>query len=426
MNRTFASLAYPNYRKWFFGAIIANVGTWMMRVAQTWIVLTEFTSDSGLAVSLVIALQFLPVMLLTPVGGLLADRMPRKMLLQLTTGGLVVASLALGVMLQLGAVILWHIYVFALVAGILAALDGPVRQTFVTELVPGAALPNAVGLNAASFNLARIIGPAAAGFLLAWVGSGPVFLITGFAFLGPMISIAVMTDEHMYTEPRGPREEGKRNLGLVQAIRYVREHSDLAVIMALMGVVSAFGLNFQLFISTMAREAFLRGPEDYGVLNAVMGVGALTGALLAARRVRPRTRIVVFSALAYGIVLLAAAFAPSYGMFAALLILAGLSSTTMMNTANATIQLGSEPYIRGRVMSLYLMLFLGSTPIASPLMGWVSEEYGARASVAAGATISILAALAAVVWAWRSWGVRVAWEIRPRPSLQFINPTDQM
>ncbi|HZK04460.1 MAG TPA: MFS transporter [Actinomycetaceae bacterium] len=425
MNRTFASLAYPSYRKWFIGAIVANIGTWMQRIAQTWLVLTELSDDSGLAVSLVVAFQFLPVLFLTPIGGLLADRVPRRALIQLTQAGLALASVGLGTLVLTGVIELWHVYVFAVLLGILSSLDSPVRQTFVSELVPRRSLPNAVGLNGASFNTARIFGPALAGFLVAWVGSGWVFMLTGAGFLAPIIAVGMMKDEDMYTEPRLDKEQSdRRSRGFGEALRYVRTHADIALILVVMGFVSAFGLNFQLFISIMIREAYGRGPEDFGIVNTLMGLGALAGALMAARRVRPRTRLVVFAAFFYGALLVAAASAPTYAWFAIALIPAGLMSTTMMNSANSTIQLASEPHVRGRVMSLYLMVFLGSTPIASPLMGWIADTFGARVSVALGGIVTMLAALGAMLWAWRRWGVRVEWVVRPRPAMQVINPVD--
>ncbi|MDO5494605.1 MAG: MFS transporter [bacterium] len=420
MNRTFASLAFPNYRKWFYGALIANIGTWMQRIAQTWVVLTELSEDSGVAVGTVIALQFLPTLLITPVGGLLADRVDKRRLLIVTQVGLALSSLTLGALVLLGYAELWHLYVFALVLGILAALEQPVRMTFVSELVPASSLANAVGLNATSFNGARLIGPALAGFLIAGVGSGWVFIITGLAFAGPLIAIATMRLEDMHDHSRPTRQ----NRGLGVAVRYVREHADIAVIISVMAVVGAFGLNFQLFISTMARDAFDRGPEDFGILNTLMGVGSLAGALLAARRTRPRTRLVVGAAAAFGVSILISAFMPTYETYAISGILVGFFATTTMNSANSTIQLASDPAVRGRVMSLYLMVFLGSTPIFSPMLGWLAEEYGARMTQALGGGLTLLAALVAMVWAWSRLGVRVTYRIRPRPRVHVINPID--
>nr|NLD39704.1 MFS transporter [Actinomycetales bacterium] len=418
MNRTFASLAYPNYRKWFYGALIANLGTWMQRIAQTWVVLAELSEDSGLAVGTVVALQFLPTLFLTPLGGMLADRVDRKKLLISTQVGLALSSLGLGVLVLSGYAELWHVYIFAIVLGILSALDQPVRMTFVSELVPPTSLANAVGLNGASFNAARLVGPAIAGLLIAMVGSGWVFLITGIGFAGPIIAMLVMKDEDMYYGARASRKDQ----GLGVAVRYVREHADIAVIIAVMAVVGAFGLNFQLFISTMARDAFDRGPEDFGILNALMGLGSLAGALMAARRTRPRTRLVVGAAAAFGALTLISAFMPTFELYAAVGILVGFFATTMMNSANSTIQLASDPAVRGRVMSLYLMVFLGSTPVASPVIGWIAETYGARTAVALGGGFTFLAALVAMVWAWRRWGVRVEYRLRPRPALEILNP----
>lgn len=421
VNRTFASLQYPNYRKWFFGALIANLGTWMQRIAQTWLVLAELTDDSGVAVGTVVALQFLPTLFLTPVGGLLADRVDRKKLLVSTQLGLALSSLSLGTLVLSGQVELWHVYIFALVLGTLSALDQPVRMTFVSELVPPSSLANAVGLNGASFNAARLVGPAVAGFLIAAVGSGWVFMITGVAFAGPITAMFLMRDEDMYYGARA----GRSDRGLGVAVRYVRQHTDIAVIISVMAIVGAFGLNFQIFISTMARDAFDRGPEEFGILNALMGLGSLAGALMAARRIRPRTRLVVGAAAAFGAFTVLSAAAPSYELYAAVGIMVGFFATTTMNSANSTIQLASDPAVRGRVMSLYLMVFLGSTPIASPFIGWVAEAYGARAAVVLGGGMTLLAALVAMLYGWRRLGIRVTYRMRPRPTVTILNPLDE-
>ncbi|PZR54169.1 MFS transporter [Xylanimonas oleitrophica] len=416
MSATFSSLRYVNYRLWFGAALVANVGTWMQRVGQDWIVLTDLTHNSGTAVGTVTALQFLPFLLLSPYAGVLADRLPRRRLLMATQGAMGVLALVLGTLVLTGVVELWHVYVLALLLGVVSALDAPVRQTFVAEMVPASKLSNAVGLNSASFNAARLIGPGAAGLLIAAVGSGWVFMINGITFAATIAALACMRVRELRMLPAAPRAKGQ----IREAVRYVRGRSDIVVIMVVMAVVSTFGLNFQLTSAMMARVEFGKGAGEYGVLGSVLAIGSLTGALLAARRDRPRVRLVLGAGFAFAIATAVNALMPTYLGYMLMCIPVGLASLTMMTAANATLQMSTDPAMRGRVMALYMMVFQGATPIGSPIVGWVGEAFGPRWSILVGSVATFVVCAAATVWAIRSWHLRVRYRVRQRPHLEVV------
>jgi len=421
MRSTFASLRFFNYRLWFAGALVANVGTWMQRVAQDWLVLTVLSDDSGLAIGIVTGLQFLPMLLLSPYGGLLADRLPRRKLLIGTQSALGALAAGLGVLVLSGHAQLWHVYIFALALGVVTALDNPVRQTFVAEMVPPASLPNAVGLNSASFNAARLIGPGISGLLIAVVGPGWIFIINAVSFAATILSLTLMRKDELHELPHSRRGKGQIREGLA----YVRGRSDIVTILVVVGVVGALGLNFQMTSALMAREVFDKGAGEYGVLGSIMAIGSLGGALLAARRKQPRVRLVLGAAFAFGVASGLMALMPSYELYALMTIPVGFSSLTMMTAANATVQMSTDPVFRGRVMSLYMMIFLGTTPIGAPLVGWLGETFGARWSIGAGAIASIVVSVLAAVWAKRHWDVEVTYRLRQRPHLLMVGPTER-
>ena len=416
MSATFSSLRYANYRIWFAAALVANVGTWMQRIAQDWIVLTELTDNSGMAVGITTALQFLPVLLLSPWAGLLADRLPRRRLLMVTQGAMGVLAFGLGALVLSGHVELWHVYGFALLLGIVTVLDNPVRQTFVAEMVPPDKISNAVGLNSASFNAARLIGPGLSGLLIAVVGSGWVFLINGLTFGATIAALACMRASELRTMPSAPRAKGQ----IREGVRYVRRRSDIVVIMVVMLVVSTFGFNFQVTSAMMARVEFGLGAQEFGVLGSVLAIGSLTGALLAARRERPRVRLVIGSAFGFAMATTVNALMPTYELYMLTCIPVGLASLTMMTAANTTLQLSTDPVMRGRVMALYLMVFLGSTPVGAPIVGWVGEAFGPRWAILLGSIATFLVAAAATVWAVRNWHLRVRYHVLRRPHLEVV------
>jgi MFS family permease len=413
MRSTFASLAFRNYRLWFAGALVANVGTWMQRVAQDWLVLTDLTDDSGIAVGITTALQFAPALFLSAWAGVLADRLDRRTLLVATQGAMGVLAAGLGLLVLGGHAQLWQVYVFAGLLGCVSAIDAPARQTFVADMVPPERLPNAVGLNSASFNAARMIGPGLAGLLIAWVGSGWVFMINAVSFAGTIVALLAMRRSELQPTQRSQRGKGQIRAGL----RYVRRRTDLVVVMAVVGVVSTFGLNFQLTSAVMARTEFGKGPGEYGILGSILAIGSLAGALMAARRERPRVRLVIGSALGFGVAAGVMALMPTYELYALATIPVGFASLTMLTAANATIQMSTDPAMRGRVMSIYLLVFLGATPIGSPVVGWVAEVLGPRWSIGVGAISALLAAGLAGLWALRNWPVEVRYSLRTRPHL---------
>ncbi|HEX8496711.1 MAG TPA: MFS transporter [Actinomycetales bacterium] len=413
MSPTFRALRTFNYRMWMAGAIVSNVGTWMQRVAQDWLVLTVLTDQSPVALGITTGLQFAPMLLLAPIAGVLADRMPKRRLLMITQAAMGLMGLVLGLLVVTGTVQLWMVYVLALGLGVAAAVDAPARQAFVSEMVPREDLSNAVGLNSASFNAARIVGPGLAGLLIAWVGTGPVFLINAASFLAVIASLARMRVRELTPPPVAARGKGQMRAGLA----YVRGRSDLVLILAVVGMVGTFGLNFQMTTALMATSVFDKGPSEYGLLGSIMAIGSLGGALLAARRERPRLRLVVGATFAFGFFACVAAAMPTYELFAVALVPVGLSSLTLMTSANATMQLSVSPEMRGRVMALYMAIFMGGTPIGAPIIGFVGSHFGARWTIGVGGILSLVTALVAVAWTMRSKRLTVRYRLRQSPHL---------
>ncbi len=397
MSPTFRALHVRNYRVYAAGAIVSNVGTWMQRVAQDWLVL-QLTS-SGTALGITTGLQFLPALLLSPVAGVVADRFPKRTVLRCTQVAMAVPSAVLGVLAVTGAAQVWHVYLLAFVFGIGTAFDAPARQSFVVEMVGPDDLSNAVGLNSASFNSARMVGPALAGLLIAAGGSGVqatgwVILANAVSYLAVIASLQRLDPERLSPAP----VMGSRKGAVRDGVRYVRSRPDLVLVLAIVFAVGTFGLNFQMTSALMATEVFDKGAGEYGLLGSVMAIGSLAGALLAARRERPRLRFVVGAALAFGIVEVAAGLMPDYLSFALVLPLLGLCALTMMTAANATVQITTEPVMRGRVAALYLMIFMGGTPLGSPFIGWVGETFGARWTLVGGGALSIVGVVLALGW----------------------------
>lgn len=411
MSAMFRSLAGVNYRIWAAGALVSNVGTWMQRTAQDWIVLTQLTHNNAAAVGFVMALQFGPQLLLLPVTGWAADHLDRRKLLMATQGAMGVLGLGLGLLTVTGVVQLWHVYVFALLLGVVAAFDAPARQTFVSELVTGPNLSNAVALNSASFNAARLLGPAVAGLLTAAVGAGWVFLINAATFGAVLISLMALRREQLYRAERAKRTRG----GLVEGFRYVRKRPDILVILIMVFLIGTFGLNFPIFISTMSVTVFHQGAGEYGILSSVMAIGSVVGALLSARRERPRVALLFVGAALFGAGCAIAAVMPTYWLFALALILVGVSSQTLMTTANGTVQMTTDPVLRGRVMAIYMAIFMGGTPVGAPIVGWVADTFGPRWAMGVGAASGFAAALVGVFYLVRYRGLRVRFTgMRPR------------
>ncbi|QDZ15726.1 MFS transporter [Humibacter ginsenosidimutans] len=414
----FRSLSSLNYRIWFAGALVSNVGTWMQRTAQDWIVLTQLTKGDALAVGIVMALQFGPQLVLLPVTGWAADRFDRRKLLMATQGAMGLLGLGLGILTITGAVQLWHVYLFALLLGIVAAFDSPARQTFVGDLVGTSLLGNAVALNSASFNAARLLGPAVAGLLTAAVGAGWVFLINAVSFIAVLASLTLMRRDQLNHTKRASRSRG----GMIGGFRYVKGRPDLISIFIMVFVVGTFGLNFPIFVASMASTVFHKGAGEYGLLSSVMAVGSVLGALLAARRERPRAQLLAVAATIFGIGSLGAALAPDYWLFGAALAVVGVASQTFNTTANGVVQLSTDPAVRGRVMAIYMAIFMGGTPIGAPIVGWVADAYGPRWALVVGAASGFVAAAVGVFYMVRYRGMRLAFTER-RLRFTFATPT---
>jgi len=388
----FRSLRGFNYRVWAAGAFVSNVGTWMQRTAQTWLVLTGLTPHDASAVGAVMALQFAPQILLLPWTGVAADRFPQRTLLIVTQATMGALALLLGCITVAGAVQLWHVYVFAFLFGCAAAFDAPVRQTFVSELVGDADLANAVSLNSTSFNAARMIGPAMSGLIIASVGVGWAFVINGVSFVAVLMSLSLLRPATLHVKARAPRAGG----GFVEGLRYVGRRPDLLAILVILFLIGTFGLNFQIFISTMAVGVFHTDAGGYGALSSIMAIGTVTGALIGAGRKQPQFGALGIGAVMFGLGCAGAAVAPSYGLFGAALVVIGVAALTLTNTSNSLMQLSTEPAMRGRVMGLRVGVALGGTPIGAPIVGWVADAFGPRWALGVGAAAGFVAAGVAV------------------------------
>ncbi|HEX7537287.1 MAG TPA: MFS transporter [Dermatophilaceae bacterium] len=415
MSPTFASLSIYNYRVFAAGALISNTGTWMGRVAQDWLVLTQLTDHSSVALGIVTGLQFAPLAIFAPVSGMIADRFPKRRILFATQSALALTSLLTGVLVVTGTVQLWQIFVLAFVQGVAAALDNPARQTFVSEMVPHESLSNAVGLNSASFNAARLIGPGVAGLVIAVVDTGPAFFLNTLSFVAVLFALSRMRPDELNP---APRQRGKGQIR--EGLRYVRGRPDIILIMALVFVLGTFGMNFQMTTALMATAVFHKGASAYGLLGSIMAVGSLSAALMSARRPNPRLRILLVAFAAFAVASAAAALAPSYIWFAVLLIPVGLAALTVLTTANSMVQLSVDPAMRGRVMALYMAVFMGGTPLGSPLIGWIGSAWGPRWTILVGSVATGLAFLAAMLYLMRSEEMHVSYHHRHRPRLSVV------
>ena len=364
----------------------------MQRVAQDWLVL-QLTSGSGSALGITTGLQFLPVLLLSPYAGVVADRFPKRRLLQVTQAVMASASLLLGIITVTGVVEVWHVYVLAFVFGIGSAFDAPARQSFVPEMVERDEVTNAVGLNSAAFNLARILGPGLAGLMIGAMGGGAratgwVILINAVSYAAVITQLQRMDTGLLHTPEPVARAPGM----LLDGVRYVRSQPKMLMVLVLVFFAGTFGMNFQITSALMATEVFDKGASEFGLLGSFMAIGSLAGALMAARRSTIRVRLLIVAALGFGAAEITAGLMPSYVLFAAICPVIGFCTLTLLNSANATMQLESDPAYRGRVMALYMTIVMGGTPIGSPVIGWVGETYGARWTLIMGGVLVIVGA----------------------------------
>ncbi|HEY4144406.1 MFS transporter [Pinirhizobacter sp.] len=399
----FRSLAGYNYRTWASGALVSNVGTWMQRTAQDWIVLAELTHRNATAVGIVMALQFGPQMVLLPLTGFAADHMDRRKLLFATQAMMGLLALGLGLLTVTGVVALWHVYAFALALGCVTAFDSPARQTFVSDLVTEGELPNAVALNSMSFNAGRMIGPAVAGSLIAGIGTGWVFLLNALSFAAVIVSLMRIRTAELHVRERPARSPGS----LLEGFGYVWKRPDLRAALTMLFLIGTFGLNFPIFISTMSLTVFHAGAGEFGVLSSVMALGSVAGAFLAAGRDKPHIALLFVGAAVFGVACLAAALMPNYILFGITLVVIGVAAQTFTTTTNATVQLSTEPAMRGRVMAILLAIAMGTTPIGAPIVGWVADTMGPRWSLGIAAVAGIAAAAIGLKYLFAYRGLRV-------------------
>ena len=383
----FAALTSRNYRIYLGGQSLANTGSWMQSIAQDWLVFT--LTHSSTCVGVTMALQYLPILALGLHAGGVADRLPKRRIL-LTTGTLnAVATAALAVITIAGAVRPAEVYAFAFASGLVFAFDAPARQAFVAEVVPAGRLRAAIALNSAVFQSTRLIGPAAATVLIASVGTGWVFAVNAACYIGPLIGLLRLRPSDLVPAPAAPRESG----ALRTTARYLRRHPDVVRTIFLVAMFGTFGLNFPIVLTAMAKSTFHGDAGTYGLFNIILAIGSAAGALLAGAAAHPRTRVIVASAAAFGLLEAAAAIAPGMAVFLILLAGMGFTNLAFQSMANASVQLAVDPQLRGRVMGLYMLGFIGGTPIGAPVIGALTTQFGPRAGMSVCGVIPALAAI---------------------------------
>ena len=384
----FASLRIPNYRRYFTGALVSNVGTWVQRVAQDWLVLTILTHNSAFALGFITTIQFIWMPLLSPWTGMVADRFPKRRVLLVTQSMMLVTSLALALLTLSGRVTLWEVYALAGVQGATMAFDGPARMTLASEMVPQDLIMNAVSLNSASFNIGRLVGPALGGIIIARWSVGVGMLVNSASFLAVLIALVSLNAAHMHPSP--PR---RGSGALREAVVYLKGRPDLQLIMATIFCLTMFAMNFQVTNALMATTVFHMGATAYGALGSMLAIGSLAGALLNARRTAPRLRTLLIAMTSVAVCTLLMALSPSYLIFALVLIPSGLASMTALTTSNSTVQVTSDPAMRGRVMALYMAINQGGAPIGAMIIGVMADHVGVRWALALASVVVMAAAL---------------------------------
>ncbi|APV51477.1 MFS transporter [Betaproteobacteria bacterium GR16-43] len=411
LRATFRSLSGFNYRLWAAGALVSNIGSWMQRTAQDWIVFTELTANDATAVGVTMALQFGPSLFLLPFAGYIADHFDGRRVMLVTQTLQAALALGLGILTLTGHIQLWHVYLFALMLGCVTAFDAPVRQTFVAELVSDAKLSNAVALNSTSYQLARMIGPALGGLLIAGIGTGWLFIINFVTFGAVIASLLAMRVAELHRFERAVRKPGS----LLEGFGYVRGRPDLLVVFTMLFLVAAFVMNFAVFISAMAVTVFGASAGGFGLLSSALAIGSVFGALGSARREKPRAILLLASAFFLAVLFTGAALAPTYFTFGVALVGLGWALQMFMTTANGTVQLLTEPMLRGRVMAIYMGILNGCTLFGAPFAGWVANRYGARWSLMIGAAAALVAVAVGVRYLVRYRGLhtkREGWRLR--------------
>ncbi|WP_087133073.1 MFS transporter [Microbacterium esteraromaticum] len=421
----FRSFRTFNYRTWFFGAVISNIGGWMQATAQDWVVLTELTDNDATAMGVTMALQFGPPLVLVSITGWVADRFDRRKVLLLTQSTLMMLAVAVAVLLLTGIMTLPLMFCFAAAFGVTNAFDAPARQAFVSDMVSLEDTSNAVALNSASFNMARLIGPAVGGLLIVAIGTGWVFVANAVTFLAMIIALLTIRTRELM-----PRVKNRNAGGLAEGFRYVWGRPDLVVVFIMVFLIGAFGMNFPIFASTMALE-FGRKADGYGLLSSVLAIGSLAGALLAARRDRARVRVLIFAAGGFGVASIVSSVMPTYWSYAAVLIFVGFSTVSMLTTANGYVQTTTDAALRGRVLALYMAVIMGSTPIGAPIAGWIVDAFSPRAAIMVGGVAGIVAFGIGMGWMLSSGRLRrrdntrfqlTLDETRPLSVIRAMNP----
>ena len=392
MTHMFRALSVRNYRLYFTGQVLSNTGTWMQRVAQDWLVL-DLSGTSGVALGITTGLQFLPYLFFSLWGGTLADRFERRRMLIWTQSAMGLLALALGVVTLLGLATVNLVYVFAFLLGCASALDNPARQAFVNEIVGPDDLTNAIALNSASFNLARLGGPALAGVMVALIGSGWVFILNAASFAITIVALLLMRGAELF-----PQVRRTGSVRLAQGLHYVRARRDLILVLALAFGVATFGLNYQMTMALMARQQFHLGAEAFGLMSTFLALGALAGSLIAARRTRVSLKLGFVAAMLFGAAEIGVGFSPTYVTMLLALPFAGILAMTFTTSAQSFLQTHSEDWVRGRVMGLYTLVFFGGTPVGAPLIGWAADRFGPRSGLVVGG-------LGTVVWTAVAFGL---------------------
>src|SRR5215469_9678569 len=413
--RTFDSLRSANFRLFAAGQVVSNTGSWMQRVAQDWLVL-QLTHDSGTALGITTGLQFLPLLLFSLWGGVIADRYPKRRILMVTQTVMGALALVLGILSLTGAVRIWQVYLLAFGLGLATVVDNPTRQSFAVEMVGRDGMANAIALNSAVFNLARIAGPAVAGLVIGVAGTPAAFLVNAASYGAVLVGLKLMRPDELHKVHRPQRARGQ----LREALSYVRSRPDLSLPMILLFFVATFGMNFQVTLALMSRTVFHTGASAFGFASAVFAFGALGGALLAARRSRPTLGLLLATSMAFSVLEIITGIMPDYLSFLAALVPTGLTLLTFTTAANSRTQLSTAPDMRSRVMGLYLLLFLGGTPLVSPMVGWVAQTFGARMSVVAGGVISGVATIAIGFLLARKRGVPVRSYLRADELVRMV------
>jgi len=418
--KIFQSLRIRNFRLYATGQLIKLVGLWMLFIAQDWLVL-ELSGDSATALGLVMALQFTPVLLLTLFGGQLADRYDKRKLLIVANSVFAGLALILGLLVATGVVQLWHVFGFAAAYGVVQAVETPTRQSFWSELVGPDLLPNALSLGSATFNTARIVGPAVAGVGIAWFGTGTVILATGVMALAPVVMAVQLRPAELYRPD--PGKVAASDTRILDGLKYVWQRADLVLVMALVLVVCMMGFNFQLTLAVLAKTVFRTGAEAFGLLSTALAVGALVGAVPGAvRRVRPSVYAVLGAAVAFASFETLLGLAPTFWSALVLAAVTGFFMISFAQAANQRVQLGVDAAVRGRVVALYILVFFGTTPLGAPLVGWIAQEFGPRAGIWVGGVTSLVAAVVVGLVQIRRSNARIRLHLRPRPHVHVNEP----